>query len=67
MRVAACRAFSSDAVINDSFNLIHHCVSLGQAAGAAAAQAVNAGIDVRKVDIGALQATLKKQGVILPG
>jgi hypothetical protein len=65
--LVACRAFSSDAAINDAFNLIHHCVSLGQAAGAAAAQAVNAGIDVRKVDIGALQATLKKQGVILPG
>jgi hypothetical protein len=65
--LVACRAFSSDAVINDSFNLIHHCVSLGQAAGAAAAQAVNAGVDVRKVDIRALQATLKKQGVVLPG
>jgi hypothetical protein len=65
--LVACRAFASDAAINDAFNLIHHCVSLGQAAGAAAAQVVNAGADVRKVDIGALQATLKKQGVVLPG
>ncbi len=65
--LVACRAFSSDAVINDSFNLIHHCVSLGQAAGAAAALAINSGVDVRKVDVKALQATLKKQGVILPG
>jgi hypothetical protein len=65
--LVACRAFSSDAVINDAFNLIHHCIALGQAAGAAAAQAINAGVDVRKVDIKALQATLKKQGVVLPG
>ena len=59
--------FSSDAVINDYFNLIHHCISLGEAAGAAAAQAVNTGVDVRKVDIKALQTTLKKQGAVLPG
>ena len=65
--LVACRAFSSDAIINDSFNLIHHCVSLGQAAGAAAALAINNGVDVRKVDVKTLQATLKKQGVILPG
>jgi len=65
--LVACRAFSSDAVVNDSFNLIHHCVCLGQAAGTAAAQAVKRGVDLRKIDIAALQADLKKQGVILPG
>ena len=65
--LVACRAFSSDAVINDAFNLIHHCVSLGQAAGAAAAQAINAGVDLRKINIKTLQATLKKGGVVLPG
>jgi len=64
--LVACRAFSSDAPINDAFNLIHHCVSLGQAAGAAAAQAINAGVDLRKIDIKALQTTLKKGGVVLP-
>jgi hypothetical protein len=64
--LVACRAFSSDAVINDSFNLIHHCVCLGQAAGTAAAQSISSGGDLRKVDIKALQASLKKQGVILP-
>ena len=65
--LVACRAFSSDAVTNDSFNLIHHCVCLGQAAGTAAAQSISSGGDVRKIDIKALQASLKKQGVVLPG
>ncbi len=64
--LVACRAFSSDAVINDAFNLIHHCVCLGQAAGTAAAQSVSGGVDLRNIDIKALQASLKKQGVILP-
>ena len=65
--LVACRAFSSDAVTNDSFNLIHHCVSLGQAAGTAAAQSISSGVDLRKIDIKSLQASLKKQGVVLPG
>jgi hypothetical protein len=65
--LVACRAFSSDAVVNDSFNLIHHCVCLGQAAGTAAAQSISSRVDLRKIDIRALQASLKKQGVILPG
>jgi hypothetical protein len=64
--LVACRAFSSDERINDSFNLIHHCICLGQAAGTAAAQSIRSGGDVRKVDIKALQASLKKQGVVLP-
>ena len=65
--LVACRAFSSDAVTNDSFNLIHHCVCLGQAAGTAAAQSISSGVDLRKIDIKALQASLKKQGAVLPG
>jgi hypothetical protein len=63
----ACRAFSSDMVANDTFNLIHHCVCLGQAAGTAAAQSISSGVDLRKIDIKALQTSLKKQGVVLPG
>ncbi len=65
--LVACRAFSSDAQINDAFNLIHHCICFGQAAGTAAAQAINEGSDLRKIDIKSLQASLKKQGVVLPG
>jgi hypothetical protein len=65
--LVACRAFSSDMIINEFFNLIPHCIALGEAAGTAAALAANDGIDVRKVEIKALQTTLKKGGVILPG
>lgn len=63
----ACRAFSSNAVANNFFNYIPHCIALGEAAGTAAAQAISSGVDLRKIDIKTLQADLKKQGVILPG
>jgi hypothetical protein len=63
----ACRAFSSNAVANNFFNYIPHCIALGEAAGTAAAQAISSGVDLRKIDIKALQADLRKQGVILPG
>ena len=63
----ACRAFGSEAIVNEYFNLIPHCIALGQAAGTAAAQSISRGVDLRKIDIKALQTSLKKQGVILPG
>ena len=63
----ACRAFSSNAIANNFFNYIPHCIALGEAAGTAAAQAISSGVDLRKINIKALQASLKKQGVILPG
>jgi hypothetical protein len=62
----ACRAFSSNAVANNFFNYIPHCIALGEAAGIAAAQAINSGVDLRKINIRALQASLKKHGAILP-
>jgi hypothetical protein len=65
--LVACRAFSSNAIANNFFNYIPHCIALGEAAGTAAAQAISGGMDLRKIDIKALQAGLKKQGVILPG
>jgi hypothetical protein len=65
--LVACRAFSSDEIANNFFNLIPHCIALGEAAGIAAAQSISSGVDLRKIDIRALQASLKKQGVILPG
>ena len=65
--LVACRAFSSNAVVNNFFNLIPHCIALGEAAGIAAAQAVSSGVDLRKINVRALQASLKKQGAILPG
>ena len=65
--LVACRAFSSNAVANNFFNLIPHCIALGEAAGIAAAQSISSGVDLRKINIRALQASLKKQGAILPG
>jgi hypothetical protein len=63
----ACRAFSSNAIANNFFNYIPHCIALGEAAGTAAAQAISSGVDLRNIDIKSLQNSLKKQGVILPG
>jgi hypothetical protein len=64
--LVACRAFSSSDVFNSHFNIIPHCLCLGQAAGAAASLAINAGVSVRKVDYKTLHDNLVKQGVILP-
>ena len=64
--LVAGRAFSSADTINESFNIIPHCIAYGQAAGTAAAMAVKAGIQPRKVDYKALRVNLVKQGVNLP-
>lgn len=65
--LVACRAFSSDPVVQEYFNLIPHCIAFGQAAGTAAALATKNGIGVREVDYRALQDSLVRQGVPLPG
>ena len=62
----ACRAFLSDQTVQEYFNLIPHCLAFGQAAGTAAALAIKSGVNLRKVDIAALQASLSQQGVPLP-
>ncbi len=64
--LVACRAFSSKASVNQWFNIIPPCICYGQAAGTAAALAVQAGIQPRRVDYKELQANLRKQGVHLP-
>jgi len=64
--LVACRGFSSTEFINNLWNLIPHCLCLGQAAGTAAAMAVDASCRVRDVDYKTLQAKLKDQNVILP-
>jgi len=66
LRVAG-RCYSSDGQANNMTNLIPHCVAMGEAAGAAAALAINAGVSVRQVDIQGLQDYLSKQVVPLPG
>jgi hypothetical protein len=65
--LVGCRAFSSEDVVNNDYNLIPHCIAIGEAAGTAAAMAVEADIKPRKVDHSTLQARLIKQGVPLPG
>jgi hypothetical protein len=64
--LVGCRAFASDDVFNNYFNLIPHCIAFGEAAGTAAAMAVKERIKPRDVSYSALQAQLRKQGVILP-
>lgn len=64
--LVACRAFSSKASVNQWFNIIPPCICYGQAAGTAAALAVKAGIQPRRIDYKELQANLRKQGVNLP-
>jgi hypothetical protein len=64
--LVACRAFSSEASVNQWFNIIPPCISYGQAAGTAAALAARTGIQPRRVDYKELQSNLRDQGVHLP-
>ncbi len=63
--LAAGRHVSCDANSHGFMREIPQCWLTGQAAGAAAALAANAGVQPRRVDIGALQATLRGQGAYL--
>jgi hypothetical protein len=64
--LTAGRSFSSDAFANNMANLIPHCVATGQGAGTAAALAVKAKVEPRKVDYKALRQALKAQGIPMP-
>jgi hypothetical protein len=64
--LVGCRAFSSDDVTNNYFNLIPHCIAFGEEAGTASAIAVKNGVTVRAVNIDILRKQLNMQGVILP-
>ncbi|MBN2238864.1 MAG: FAD-dependent oxidoreductase [Dehalococcoidales bacterium] len=65
--LVACRAFSSDPMVQEFFNLIPHCIAFGQAAGTAAALAIKDGAGLRAVNYATLQENLAAQGVPLPG
>jgi hypothetical protein len=65
--LVAGRSFASDQVANNMANLIPHCIATGQAAGTAAAIAINEGVSLREVDHRTLQKKLLEQGVPLPG
>lgn len=60
------RAYSSTAVANDNANVIPHCIVLGQAAGIAAAIAVEDGIATRNVKTGKLHEAMKAQDMYVP-
>lgn len=64
--LVACRAFSSSDDFNQWFNIIPPCICYGQAAGTAAALAVQEGIQPRNVDYGELKSNLISQGVNIP-
>jgi hypothetical protein len=64
--LVAGRNFSSDPAANTMFNVIPHCVAMGQAAGTAAALAVKNKVKPRKVDYRKLRERLDAQGVALP-
>ncbi len=64
--LASGRCFSSDQAANTMFNVIPHCIQMGQAAGTAAALAVQNGVLLRNIDVKALQRRLIAQGVELP-
>jgi hypothetical protein len=64
--LVAGRCFSSDHAANPMFNVISHCIQMGQAAGTAAALAVKSRVRPREVDIKALQRRPSARGVELP-
>ena len=64
--LVACRAFSSNAVVNNFFNLIPHCIALGEAAGIAAAQAISSGVDLERSMFGHYRQALKSRAQFYP-
>jgi hypothetical protein len=63
--LACGRHISSDASSHGFMREIPQCWLTGQAAGAAAAIAANAGLQPRAVDVRQVQAALRKQGVFI--
>jgi glycine/D-amino acid oxidase-like deaminating enzyme len=60
------KCISGDQVAQSSYRMTPTCCAMGQAAGTAAALALEGGVDdLRAVDIGALRATLRADGVAL--
>ena len=64
--LVACRAFSSDDIANNGFNLVPHSMCFGHAAGIAAAIAAEKNISVRDVPYAELRQKLLEGGAILP-
>lgn len=63
--LAAGRCFSSEERANEASSWIPHCISLGEAAGTAAALAVEENLAPRRINVQKLRQKLKAQGVYL--
>lgn len=64
--LVAGRCISTDRTVNGSVRVMPVCLSTGEAAGIAAAQAAAAGADVHRVDVAAVRARLRAGGAYLP-
>jgi len=64
--LVAGRCFSSDLVANEIMNLIPPCVTMGEAAGTAAAIAAKSGVIPKEVDYETLYHRLRDRNVPLP-
>jgi hypothetical protein len=64
--LVACRAFGSDLLVQNYFNLIPHCIAFGEAAGIAAALCVKNQTKIRNVNMEELQSRLSQANVPLP-
>lgn len=60
--LVAGRCISGDAIALSSYRIQSHCMAMGEAAGTAAAQAVESGQSVRDIDTDKLRERLKKNG-----
>lgn len=63
--LAAGRCFSSDEEANQASNWIPHCIAIGEAAGTAAAVALDQNVQPRAVNVHDIQRMLKKNGFYL--
>ncbi len=63
--LAAGRCISVDHRVHHATKEIPACMATGEAAGTAAAMAVQAGLGVKEIDVSGLQERLRQQGAIL--
>lgn len=63
--LVAGRCISTDRAMQSSIRIVPGCFATGQAAGTAAAMAVENNTELRKIDISALQSSLRRQGVFI--
>ena len=63
--LVAGRAISATHEAQGSIRIMPACMATGQAAGAAAALSVRAGVQPRDLDVSVLQEALRKAGAIL--